>query len=100
MMWVLLGAANQYRFRSSIKVFRFQIPPMLLFRSDNARLILRDLGARPGADHADESIFNNFYNSVQETKELVGQEIDEVRAEIRDTFALLGRKIVFLRVVL
>lgn len=54
---------------------------------------MRDLGARPGADHADESIFSNFYNSVQEVKETVGQEIDEVRAEIRDIFALLGRSL-------
>merc|ERR1712183_1107001 len=58
-------------------------------RSDAARNILRDLGSDPTKDHVDESIFDQYYRSVQNVKEDVGREFDEIRAEIRDIFAML-----------
>ncbi|CAD7956278.1 unnamed protein product [Amoebophrya sp. A25] len=58
-------------------------------RSDAARDILRDLGSDPAKPHVDEKIFVNFYNAIQSMKEDVGQEIGEVRAEMRDIFASL-----------
>ncbi|CAD7922703.1 unnamed protein product [Amoebophrya sp. A120] len=58
-------------------------------RSDAARDILRDLGSDPAKPHVDEKIFVNFYKSVQTMKTDVGQEIGEVRAEMRDIFAML-----------
>mmetsp|Transcript_18391 Transcript_18391/g.45943 ORF Transcript_18391/g.45943 Transcript_18391/m.45943 type:complete len:271 (+) Transcript_18391:642-1454(+) len=58
-------------------------------RSDAARDILRDLGSDPAKPHVDEKIFVNFYKSVQSMKEDVGAEIGEVRAEMRDIFAML-----------
>merc|ERR1712194_468326 len=56
-------------------------------RSDAARDILRDLGSDPAKTHVDEKIFVNFYRGIQDMKEDVGQEIVEVRAEMRDIFA-------------
>lgn len=58
-------------------------------RSDDAALILRELGSDPTKDHVDEHIFLEFYKSVQSTKEIVGEEVLEVRAELRDIFARL-----------